>query len=101
MQAGPADPQSSSDQLPEAISGKTRRIGVPRSLIIGTSFAFFSAMFMPPPTGLIASEGALIPASFTAGFAACTPQLPPTKTSFGHSGQHLIQTGTIRDVNRS
>src|ERR1700677_4703503 len=70
MHAGPDDPQSSSDQLPAAICGKTRRIGVPWSPTIATSFAFFSAMLIRPPTGVIASEGALTPASFTAGFAA-------------------------------
>src|ERR1035438_4273993 len=71
IQAGPADPQSSSDQLPEAMSGKTRTIGVPRSPIISNRLALFNAMFMPPLTGLIASEGALTPASFPAGAAAC------------------------------
>src|SRR5580692_7538599 len=71
MHAGPAEPQSSSDQLPEAMSGKTKTVGVPRSLIIGTSFAFCNEMLIPPPTGLTASEAALVPASLTAGLAAC------------------------------
>src|ERR1700733_3189801 len=70
MHAGPADPQSSSDQLPEAICGKTSRTGIPRSLTFVTSVAFLSGMLIPPPTGLIASEGALTPASFMAGAAA-------------------------------
>src|ERR1700733_9569641 len=71
MQAGPADPQSSSDQFPLAISGKTKRTGFPRSLMFATSLAFFSERFILPPTGLAASVGALCPASFVAGSRAC------------------------------
>src|SRR5208337_1559115 len=62
MQAGPADPRSSSDHAPCAISGKTRTTGRPRSLILASSLAFFNATFMPPPAGCIrASEERLTP----------------------------------------
>src|ERR1035438_1475825 len=71
MQAGPADPQSSSDQFPLAILGKTRRTGLPRSLIFATSVAPLSERFILLPTGLAASLGALCPASFVAGSRAC------------------------------
>src|SRR5271165_5640610 len=72
MQAGPADPQSSSDQLPVAICGKTRRTGVPWSLTFATSFALASGIAIPPPTGrLSGSEAALMPASLAADAAVC------------------------------
>src|SRR6516225_9813380 len=62
MQAGPPDPKSSSDHAPCAISGKTRTVGVPWSLISGTSLAFFNAMFIPPPADCIrTSEERLTP----------------------------------------
>jgi 5-methylcytosine-specific restriction endonuclease McrA len=48
MHAGPADPQSSSDQLPVAMSGKTSSTGLPRSLTCATNFAFFIEMLHFP-----------------------------------------------------
>ena len=65
MQAGPADPQSSSDQAPVAICGEDEdRRHAPVIDASRSSLAFFSDMFIPPPTGCFrASEGALMPAS--------------------------------------
>src|SRR5271167_959648 len=71
MQAGPADPQSSSDHAPVAIWGKTRRVGTPRSLNVASSVALASGMAMPLPTGFIASEAAFMPASLAAEAAVC------------------------------
>ena len=50
----------------------TRRVGMPWSLIVAFSVAFFRGMLIPPPTGrLSASEGALRPDSFMAGAGCC------------------------------
>src|ERR1700726_3435177 len=72
MQAGPADPKSSSDHAPCAIWGKTRTVGLPLSLIVASNLAFFNAAFIPPPAGCIkASEGALTPDGCMVDVAFC------------------------------
>src|SRR5271165_4199489 len=78
IQAGPADPQSSSDQAPEAIAGKTWTVGTPRPFTAGASLvvALSKDMFMPLFTGrLIPSEGALMPATLPGGSACFCPVL--------------------------
>src|SRR5580698_11047245 len=65
MQAGPADPQSSSDQFPAAIAGMTWTAGMPRPFAGCATrvVAFSKDTFIPLLTGrLTASETALIPA---------------------------------------
>src|SRR5271169_3482565 len=72
MQAGPADPKSSSDHAPWAIWGKTRTVGRPRSLITACSLAFFNATLIPPLADCIrASEERLTPDGRRLGVAFC------------------------------
>src|SRR4051794_2962868 len=83
MQAGPAEPQSSSDQLPSAILGKTRTT----ALLFSSALIFAVASLRAPPfiplfTGLRASLGALSPASLFACNFCC-----PDRTKSIHGVQ--------------
>src|ERR1700739_2690479 len=74
MHAGPAEPQSSSDQAPVAMSGTRRTVILP-FLTSPTTFAFWVENAIELPTGMLnASDGALTPASL--GAAGWPPLLP-------------------------
>ena len=79
MQAGPAEPQSSSDQLPLAILGKMRT--TPSALIFAVA-SLRSLLFIPAFTGLKASLGALSPATLVANSFSC-----PDRTKSIHGVQ--------------
>src|SRR5262250_1516988 len=81
MQAGPAEPQSSSDHAPEAMSGKTFTDAWLLASTLTSALAPLRALLsMPALTGRRASVGALSPASLSAG-SFCWPER--TRSSHG------------------